>query len=48
VLMDQSCQDNTLVGFGPPPVPSRDAVSFQSSKDKRAKRSPEVPDEKGR
>jgi hypothetical protein len=45
VLMDQSFKDNTLAGFGPPPVAPGDAVSPQSSKDKRAKRSPGAPDE---
>ncbi len=48
VLMDQSSRDNTLVGVRPPPVTFGDAVSFQSSQDKRAKRSQGVPDEEGR
>jgi hypothetical protein len=39
--MDQSSQDNTLDGVRPPKPSSRDAVSCQSSKDKRAKRSRE-------
>ena len=45
MLMDQSSKDNTLAGFGPPPVTPGDAVSRQSSKDKRRKRSLGVPDE---
>jgi hypothetical protein len=45
VLMDQSFKDNTLVGFGPPPVTPRDAVSHQSSRDKHTKRSPGDPDD---
>ena len=48
MLMDQSSQDNTLAGFGPPPVTPGDAVSHQSSKDKRRKRSPGVPDDQRR
>ena len=48
MLMDQSSQDNTLAGFGPPPVTPGDAVSCQSSKDKRGKRSPGVPDDERR
>jgi Glutamyl-tRNAGlu reductase, dimerisation domain len=40
VLMDQSSGDNTLVGFGPPRRLPGDAVSHQSSRDKRRKRSP--------
>ena len=48
MLMDQSSRDNTLAGFGPPPVTPGDAVSPQSSKDKRRKRSPGAPDDKGR
>jgi hypothetical protein len=48
VLMDQSSRDDTLAGFGPPPVTPGDAVSRQSSKDKRRKRSPGVPDEERR
>ena len=48
MLMDQSSQDNTLVGFGPPPVTPGDAVSFQSSKDKHTKRSPGAPDDERR
>lgn len=48
MLMDQSFKDNTLAGVGPPPVTPGDAVSPQSSKDKRAKRSPGAPDDKGR
>jgi hypothetical protein len=48
VLMDQSFKDNTLEGFGPPPVTPGDAVSFQSSQDKQQKRSPGVPDEERR
>ena len=48
MLMDQSSQDNTLAGFGPPPVTPGDAVSHQSSPDKHRKRSPGVPDDKGR
>jgi hypothetical protein len=38
VLMDQSSQDDTLVGVGPPGPSPWDAVSRQSSQDKRAKR----------
>jgi len=45
VLMDQSSQDNTLAGFGPPPVTPGDAVSSQSSQDKRPKRFPGAPDD---
>ena len=48
MLMDQSSRDDTLAGFGPPPVTPRDAVSRQSSKDKRGKRSPGAPDEERR
>jgi hypothetical protein len=48
VLMDQSSQDNTLAGVGPPPVTPGDAVSYQSSKDKHPKRSPGVPDDERR
>jgi hypothetical protein len=48
VLIDQSSQDNTLAGFGPPPVTPGDAVSHQSSRDKHRKRSPGVPDEERR
>ena len=48
MLVGQSSQDNTLVGFGPPPVTLGDAVSRQSSQDKHCKRSPEAPDDKGR
>jgi hypothetical protein len=48
VLMDQSFKDDTLEGFGPPPVTPGDAVSFQSSKDERGKRSPGVPDDERR
>jgi hypothetical protein len=48
VLMNQSFKDNTLAGFGPPPVTPGDAVSFQSSQDKRAKRSPGAPDDERR
>jgi hypothetical protein len=48
VLMDQSFKDNTLVGFRPPPVTPRDAVSSQSSQDKHCKRSPGAPDEERR
>jgi hypothetical protein len=44
-MMDRSARDDTLAGFGPPPVTPGDAVSYQSSKDKRRKRSPGVPDE---
>jgi hypothetical protein len=43
VLMDQSSQDNTLAGVRPPPVTAEDAVSHQSSQDKRRKRSSEAP-----
>jgi hypothetical protein len=39
VLMDQSSQDDTLVGVGPPGPAPWDAVSPQSSRDKRRKRS---------
>jgi hypothetical protein len=38
--MDQSSWDDTLVGVRPPRPPSGDAVSSQSSRDKRPKRSP--------
>jgi hypothetical protein len=48
VLMDQSFKDNTLAGFGPPPVTPGDAVSYQSSQDKHDKRSPGAPDEERR
>jgi hypothetical protein len=48
VLMDQSFKDNTLAGFGPPPVTPGAAVSHQSSQDKRRKRSPGAPDEERR
>jgi hypothetical protein len=48
VLMDQSFKDNTLAGIWPPPVTPGDAVSHQSSQDKHLKRSPGVPDDKGR
>ena len=48
MLMDQSSRDNTLAGVRPPPVTAGDAVSSQSSQDKRTKRSPGVPDDKGR
>jgi hypothetical protein len=48
VLMDQSSQDNTLAGLWPPPVTPEDAVSSQSSKDKRTKRSPGMPDDERR
>ena len=40
MLMDQSSGDDTLVGFGPPRSLPGDAVSPQSSRDKRRKRSP--------
>jgi len=39
VLMDQSSRDDTLVGVGPPGPAPWDAVSRQSSRDKRRKRS---------
>jgi hypothetical protein len=45
--MDQSSQDNTLVGVRPPPVTPGDAVSPKSSRDKPLKRSPGVPAEEG-
>ena len=48
MLMDQSFKDNTLEGVGPPPVTPGDAVSSQSPQDKHRKRSPGVPDDKGR
>jgi hypothetical protein len=48
VLMDQSSRDDTLAGFGPPPVTPGDAVSSQSSQDKPTKRSPGIPDDTGR
>ncbi len=48
MLMDQSSRDDTLVGVRPPPVTPGDAVSFQSSQDKRPKRSPEMPDDERR
>jgi hypothetical protein len=41
--MDQSSQDDILVGVRPPPVTPEDAVSLKSSQDKRAKRSSEAP-----
>jgi hypothetical protein len=48
-LMDQSSQDNTLVGVGPPGPPVGDAVSLQSSRDAIHKRSPTgTPDTEGR
>jgi hypothetical protein len=37
-MMDQSSQDDTLEGVGPPGPSPWDAVSRQSSQDKRAKR----------
>ena len=37
--MNQSSRDYTLLDVRPSPVPGRGAVSFQSSRDKRAKRS---------
>ena len=40
MLMDQSSGDDTLVGVGPPRSLPGDAVSPQSSRDKRRKRSP--------
>ena len=40
MLMDQSSRDDTVVGVTPPRPPAGDAVSHQSSKDKRTKRSP--------
>ena len=39
VLMNQSSWDHTLQGVRPSPGPGRGAVSPQSSRDKRAKRS---------
>ena len=39
VLMNQSSQDHTLQDVRPSPEPGRGAVSHQSSRDKRAKRS---------
>ena len=39
VLMDQSSRDDTLGGVGPPGPAPWDAVSHQSSRDKRRKRS---------
>jgi hypothetical protein len=39
VLMDQSSKDDTLLDVRPTPEPGRGAVSRQSSRDKRAKRS---------
>ena len=39
MLMDQSSRDDTLVGVGPPEATPAGAVSLQSSRDKRAKRS---------
>ena len=49
MLMDQSSWDDTLVDVGPPrPFPG-DAVSFQSSRDERRKRSPgKTPRREGR
>src|SRR4029453_12642716 len=43
VVMDQSSYDDTREGVRPPPVTSEDAVSSRSSRDKRPKRSSEVP-----
>lgn len=37
--MDQSSRDDTLVDVGPPGAPPAGAVSRQSSRDKRRKRS---------
>jgi len=48
VLMDQSLKDNTFAGAGPPTVSPGHAVSCQSPKDKRRKRSPGVPDDERR
>jgi hypothetical protein len=48
VLMDQSSRDDILEGVRPPPVAPEDAVSRQSSQDKRQKRSSEVPDDQRR
>jgi hypothetical protein len=49
VLMDQSSWDDTLADVGPLGPSLGDAVSFQSSRDKRSKRSPkEIPDMEGR
>ena len=39
VLMNQSSRDDTLPGVRPSPGPDRGAVSHQSSRDKRTKRS---------
>lgn len=39
MLMDQSSRDHTLLGVRPSPGPGRGAVSPQSSRDKRTKRS---------
>jgi hypothetical protein len=39
VLMNQSSWDDTLQGVRPSPEPGRGAVSHQSSRDKRTKRS---------
>jgi hypothetical protein len=39
VLMDQSSRDDTLVDVGPPEATPTGAVSSQSSRDKRRKRS---------
>ena len=39
MLMDQSSRDDTLVGIGPPGATPAGAVSSQSSRDKRRKRS---------
>jgi hypothetical protein len=47
VLMDQSSQDDTLVGVGPPGPSPWDAVSRQSSRDKLRKRSQEEAHEQG-
>ena len=40
MLMDQSSRDDTVVGVRPPGHPTWVAVSSQSSRDKRQKRSP--------
>jgi hypothetical protein len=42
VLMDQSSRDNILEGVRPPPGTPEDAVSRQSSRDKRVERSSEA------
>jgi hypothetical protein len=47
VLMDQSSQDDTLVGVGPPGPSPWDAVSRQSSGDKLRKRSQRETHEQG-